>query len=79
MQEQTRVLGGKVIGHGEVAEAPAAFDPIWESLSPREQTRVVHLLVERVDYDGTHSKIAVTFHPGGIKEFADEFGGEDAA
>ena len=29
-------------------------------------------------YDGHEGKVAVTFHPDGIREFADEFG-EDAA
>ena len=77
IQYQTTTLGGKLIGHGEVAEALAAFDPIWASLSPREQTRVVQLLVERVDYDGHRKKLAVTFHPDGIREFADEFGGDE--
>lgn len=46
-------------GHGEVAEALAAFDPIWETLSPREQTRVVHLLVGRVNFDGHREKVRI--------------------
>ena len=42
IQQQATTLGGKVIGHGKVADAPAASDPTWSSLSPREQTRVVN-------------------------------------
>jgi site-specific DNA recombinase len=41
-------------------------------LTLREQTRVVQLLVERVDYDGAKGKIAITFHPTGIKTLAGE-------
>lgn len=72
VQEQARALSGKVLSHGEVADALAAFDPVWESLSPREQTRVVQLLVERVDYDGHKEKVAITFHAEGLRVFAEE-------
>ena len=70
---QMASLNGKVINHGEVAEALSAFDPIWEALSTQEQGRVIRLLVERVDYNGGNGKVAVTFHPAGIKAFAEEF------
>jgi len=56
----------------EVENALAAFDPVWEALTPREQRRIVQLLVERVDYDGAKGKVAITFHPTGIKTLADE-------
>ena len=36
----------------ELATALSLFDPVWESLAPREQARVVQLLVGRVAYDG---------------------------
>ncbi|MCX6633471.1 MAG: hypothetical protein NT090_00010 [Acidobacteria bacterium] len=48
------------------------FDPVWESLAPREQARVVQLLVERVAYDGRDGQISVTFRPTGIKTLAAE-------
>ncbi len=56
----------------EVAAALSAFDPLWASLSPREQARVVQLLVERVDYDGAAGTLAVTFQPAGLKALAGE-------
>lgn len=57
----------------------AACDPNWASLlSPREQTRLVQLLVERVNYDGHRKKVAVMFRPDGIRAFAENFG-ENAA
>ena len=55
---------------------------MWDSLTPREQARVVQLLVERVDYDGATGKVSITFHPSGIKTLADELAShetEDAA
>jgi len=45
---------------------------VWETLSPREQVRVIRLLVQRVDYDGEKGTVSVTFHPAGIKTLADE-------
>jgi site-specific DNA recombinase len=55
-----------------IAQALADFDPIWETLAPREQTRLVQLLVERVDYDGSQGKVAITFYPTGIATLAQE-------
>jgi site-specific DNA recombinase len=48
------------------------FDPVWESLTPTEQARVVQLLVERVDYDGARGRVSITFHETGIRTLADE-------
>jgi site-specific DNA recombinase len=58
------------VDEADLAAALATFDPVWEQLSPREQARVVHLLVARVAYDGTQETVAVTFRPGGIKVLA---------
>jgi len=56
----------------------AIFDPLWETLPPDEQSRVVQLLVERVDYDGARGKIAITYNPAGIATLADERKGKTA-
>ena len=40
---------------------------MWESLTPREQHRVLHLLIERVNFDGGAGEMTVTFHPAGIR------------
>jgi site-specific DNA recombinase len=56
----------------EVAAALSAFTPLWESLSPREQVRVMQLIVARVDYDGKHGKLGITFQPTGLKTLAAE-------
>ena len=60
----------------EAARALTAFDPVWTSLTPREQGRVIDLLVERVEYDGADGTVAVTFRPAGIKTLADELAQE---
>ena len=60
------------ISAAEVAERLAAFEPVWESLSPREQLRLMHLLIERVDFDGVGGNAAITFHPTGIRTFGSQ-------
>ncbi len=72
IREEAVALTQDMIGEGEVIQALAAFNPVWESLSPKEQCRVVQLLVERVDYDGAKGKVSITFHPSGIKALAEE-------
>ena len=52
---------------------------VWETLSPAEQARILHLLIERVDYDGPNGKVAITFHPTGIKTLADELQPKEVA
>ncbi len=56
----------------ELVAALSRFDPVWETLSPREQARIVHLLVEQVAYDGAKGTVAVTFRPGGIRALTEE-------
>jgi site-specific DNA recombinase len=55
-----------------IAQALADFDPVWQTLAPQEQARLVQLLVETVDYDGRHGKVAITFYPTGIATLANE-------
>jgi site-specific DNA recombinase len=66
------VLARERITEEEVATALRTFDPVWAALSPREQTRIVQLLVERVEYDGAAGTLSITFHPAGIKNLAAE-------
>ncbi len=77
IREQVITLTHKLVDEREVAKAMSVFDPVWESLTPREQTRVVQLLVERVDYDGRNGKVTITFHPNGIRTLADELAAGD--
>ena len=60
------------IDEQELARALSLFDPIWDSLSPSEQARAMHLLLERVTYDGGQGTLAITFRPTGIKGLACE-------
>jgi site-specific DNA recombinase len=70
IREQVTALSRELVDEREVARALSVFDPVWDSLTPREQARIVQLLVERVDYDGAKGKVAITFRPSGIKTLA---------
>jgi site-specific DNA recombinase len=80
IREQIHTIHARAVSHQEVSEALGRFDPLWNSLSPREQVRVISLLVERIDFDGVRGKVAVTFYPNGIRELHEELARtEDAA
>ena len=63
----------------DVAKTLQQFDPVWESLSPREQARVLEMLIERVDYDGAAGTVSVTFRPTGSSQVAEELEFEEVA
>ncbi|MHA7813119.1 MAG: recombinase family protein [Phycisphaerales bacterium] len=48
------------------------FDEVWSNLIPREQARLLKLLIERVEYDSESQSVSVTFRPSGIKSLAKE-------
>jgi site-specific DNA recombinase len=57
----------------ELAGAVEAFDPLWESLPPTQQARLIHLLVDRIEYDGEKETISLAFHPTGIRTLTAEY------
>lgn len=72
IREQMQGTHTQLLHEDEAALAMSIFDPVWGTLTPREQIRVVHLLVEQVDYDGSKGKVSLTFRPTGIKTLARE-------
>jgi site-specific DNA recombinase len=55
-----------------LGQALSDFGSVWNTLPSDEQTRFVALVVERVDYDGDKGKLAISFHPAGILQLAEE-------
>ncbi|MCA9292176.1 MAG: recombinase zinc beta ribbon domain-containing protein [Phycisphaerales bacterium] len=62
-------LERQVIEPDEAAEVFAGFDAVWSNLIPREQARLLKLLIEVVHYDAANSSVAVTFRPSSIRAF----------
>lgn len=67
---QIAELRGDLVTEADVAAAFAEFDNVWTVLSPREQVRLINLLVHRVEFDAADSSIEVSFYPSGIKALA---------
>lgn len=74
-------LKNQLVDESAVKAGLAAFDPLWNSLSPGEQSKVLHLLIEKVVYDGAENAVSVTYRPNGIKQLAEgkDKSQEDAA
>ncbi len=70
--EELAVLEGQTVDRRDLARALQLFDEVWSCLFPREQERVIALLVGRVDFDAERETVAITFRPTGIRVLADE-------
>jgi site-specific DNA recombinase len=70
VQQRLAAAGTATIDEHEVRTALSSFTPLWEAMTPREQARVVRLLVERVAYDGDAGTVSLTFSPTGIRTLA---------
>jgi len=72
IREEVIAIQRETVDERDMARALAVFDPVWESLSPREQSRIVRLLIERVGYDGRDGRVTVTFRSPGVKALCSE-------
>jgi site-specific DNA recombinase len=70
--EELAVLQDASIDKQDLARALALFDEVWACLFPREQERVIALLIERIDFDAARETVAITFRPTGIRALAVE-------
>ena len=66
-------LGREQISETEVVDALREFDQLWNVLAPREQARLLELLIERVQYDGENGRVSITFHPCGLRSLTGGF------
>jgi site-specific DNA recombinase len=67
LNEQIAAIQSRMLKPDELAGAVGAFDPLWQSLPPTQRATLIHLLVDRVEYDGSAETLSVTFHPTGIR------------
>lgn len=68
IEKELAILDGKRINSEAAKEAFQSFDAVWDALSPREQARILQLLIERIDYDSTPNKqlLSIKYRPNGI-------------
>ena len=72
IREDVIALQREAVDERDVARALAVFDPVWESLAPREQARIFRLLIERVACDGRNGQVTITFRSPGVKALCEE-------
>ena len=72
LTEQQQTLSKAEVSQEELSAALAQFDPVWDQLTLREQTRVIGLLIETVEYDGEHEKVLIRFRSLGLAEFSQQ-------
>jgi site-specific DNA recombinase len=72
IESELATWGGNLVDEAEVAAALAEFDAVWDCLAPREQARIVELLVDQVVYDHERGCVSVAFRETGIKTLAAE-------
>ncbi|KAA5535675.1 hypothetical protein FYK55_28400 [Roseiconus nitratireducens] len=69
-------LRDPVVDDAKVLESLTQFDGVWAALPPRDQARIVELLIERIVYDGRGGDLSITYLPTGVRSLADEFTSE---
>ena len=72
IRNELQTLERELIDENDVGRALAEFDTLWQSLKVAEQTRLIRLLIERVDYSGEEGTIAITFQPTGIRTLIEQ-------
>jgi ABC-type transporter Mla subunit MlaD len=74
---QAEIAAGRGAGVDvdHLREALADFDPSWTELFPREQIRVLRLLIEEVRHDARTTEVSITFRPAGVQALAAELQG----
>lgn len=70
VREELLALEAEHVEADDLRTALSMFDPVWDHLTPQEQTRVTQLLIESVAYDGPAGTVAITFRPLGIRTLA---------
>ena len=67
LESRVAELKDQTVTQAEAIAAFADFDSLWESLIPREQARLLKLLISTVVYDGEVGTVSVTFRPTSIR------------
>jgi site-specific DNA recombinase len=54
------------------------FVPVWDNLSASERARILHLLIEQIDYCGVEGEMVLNLRPVGVRLLAREAGVTEA-
>lgn len=79
LREEIKGLRSQRLDPKEAERRLNDFDEVWSSLIPREQARLLKLLIEVVEYDSESQSVSVTFRPSEIKSLATKTKPKEAA
>lgn len=65
-------LSSQLVSEREMRFALSMFDPVWDSLTPQEQTHAMRQIVKRVGYDPIEGSVSIEFQPAGIRTLAEQ-------
>ena len=54
----------RLMDEDELLGAGESFDPMWQNLKADEKQRLIHLLIQQIEYDAENEAITITYHPG---------------
>ena len=72
LQREIAANGENGVDLSHLRVALAGFQPIWDQLFPREQERILRLLIERITYDPETGDADIELRPCGIEALAAE-------
>ena len=70
--DELATVSSLILSESDVREALGDFDEVWNALSPAERAKTMNQVVDCVAYNGHESNLSITYHPLGIKMFANE-------
>ncbi|MBN2563617.1 MAG: recombinase zinc beta ribbon domain-containing protein, partial [Phycisphaerae bacterium] len=71
LEARVAELEAQTVTPEDARAAFADFDEFWKNLIPREQARLLKLLISTVEYDGEAGTVSVTFRPTSIRSLID--------
>lgn len=62
----------EIIAKNDITQAKIITSDMWDSLFSSEQRRILNLIVERVDYEGSTGSLSITLNSKGLEELKNE-------
>ena len=66
------MVAGGTVDEDDLRDALSGFTPVWDQLFPREQERILRLLIEKITYDPERGDVDIDLRPCGIEALAEE-------
>ena len=71
-KERLGIMEASTFSARDIRDACRRFDPLWDTLSSKEQWRTLKTLLESVEFDSATESVNINFAPGGVKKITKE-------